>query len=83
MLSREPISPGISEKIPCIHPSGHTAQGSGVWGTRYPDDLALSRSGTYRGAGRQSEVSASYAEKQVHHVAKAVLGVDVLTYNQC
>ena len=33
--SRESISPGISGRTPCIRPLGHTALGSGVWGTRY------------------------------------------------
>lgn len=53
MLSRELNLPGISGRTPCIHPSGHTAQGSGVWGTHYPADLSLARTGTYSRGPKQ------------------------------
>lgn len=49
--SRESISPGISGRTPCIRPSGHTALGSGVWGTRYRADPSLSHIGTCKGQG--------------------------------
>lgn len=45
MLSTDP-SPDISGKTPCILPSGHTVQGSGVWGIHCQVDLFLSHIGT-------------------------------------
>lgn len=44
--SRDFPLPGISGRTPYTRPSGHTAQGSGVWDTRYQADLSLLRTGT-------------------------------------